>query len=80
MAGLFAAPEPVASAIVMQPSYRTVTPLPRHLQGIGLALAVGLRPFLPALLAGALARGDVGVDFDGTDVRVPGVARRSCSR
>jgi hypothetical protein len=36
-------------------------------QGIGLACAVGIRPFLPALLAGALARGDVGVDFEGTD-------------
>ncbi|MCW2995652.1 MAG: hypothetical protein JWQ18_3147 [Conexibacter sp.] len=36
------------------------------LQGLGLASAVGLRPFLPALLAGALASGDVGLDFDGT--------------
>ena len=36
-------------------------------QGLGLALAVGIRPFLPALLAGALAAGDVGLDFDGTD-------------
>lgn len=36
--------------------------------GIGLALAVGLRPFLPALLVAALARGDLGIDFDGTDV------------
>ncbi|MCW2982909.1 MAG: hypothetical protein JWR63_479 [Conexibacter sp.] len=36
------------------------------LQGLGLASATGLRPFLPALLAGALASGDVGVDFDGT--------------
>jgi hypothetical protein len=35
--------------------------------GSGLAGASGVRPFLPALLAGALARGDVGVDFDGTD-------------
>jgi hypothetical protein len=35
--------------------------------GSGLAGATGVRPFLPALLAGALARGDVGVDFDGTD-------------
>jgi hypothetical protein len=37
------------------------------LQGIGLACAAGIRPFLPALLAGALARGDLGVDFEGTD-------------
>jgi len=36
--------------------------------GIGLALGVGLRPFLPALLVAALARGDVGVDFEGTDL------------
>lgn len=36
--------------------------------GIGLALAVGLRPFLPALLACTLARGDVGIDFEHTDV------------
>jgi hypothetical protein len=37
--------------------------------GIGLALGVGLRPFLPALLIGALARGDIGIDFNGTDLR-----------
>jgi len=36
--------------------------------GIGLALAVGLRPFLPALLACALARGNAGIDFEHTDV------------
>jgi hypothetical protein len=34
--------------------------------GIGLALAVGLRPFLPALLVAALARGDAGIDFTHT--------------
>jgi hypothetical protein len=34
--------------------------------GAGLAGASGVRPFLPALAAGALARGDVGVDFEGT--------------
>jgi hypothetical protein len=32
-------------------------------QGAGLAGATGVRPFLPALLAGALARGDVAIDF-----------------
>lgn len=32
-------------------------------QGIGLAAAVGIRPFLPALAAGALAAGDVEIDF-----------------
>ena len=35
-------------------------------QGAGLAGATGVRPFLPPLLAGALARGDIGIDFDGT--------------
>src|SRR3954470_21521775 len=37
------------------------------LTGMGLASATGLRPFLPALLAGALASGDLGLDFDGTE-------------
>jgi hypothetical protein len=32
--------------------------------GAGLAFAAGLRPFLPALLAGALARAHLGIDFD----------------
>jgi hypothetical protein len=32
-------------------------------QGAGLAGATGVRPFLPPLLAGALARGDAGIDF-----------------
>jgi hypothetical protein len=36
------------------------------LQGLGIASAVGLRPFLPAILTGALATADLGVDFDGT--------------
>jgi hypothetical protein len=36
-------------------------------QGTGLALATGVRPFLPPLVAGALARGDVGLDFNGSD-------------
>jgi hypothetical protein len=33
-------------------------------QGAGLSGASGARPFLPPLLAGALARGDIGLDFD----------------
>src|SRR3954468_13453152 len=37
------------------------------LQGLGIAAAIGIRPFLPTLLAGALAAGDDGLDFDGTD-------------
>jgi hypothetical protein len=36
------------------------------LQGIGLSTAAGLRPFLPTLVAGGLAIGDVGVDYEGT--------------
>jgi hypothetical protein len=36
------------------------------LQGLGIAAAVGIRPLLPVLLAGALASGDIGLDFDGT--------------
>jgi len=36
------------------------------LQGLGLGGAAGMRPFLPALLAGALARANLGVDFEGT--------------
>lgn len=35
-------------------------------QGAGLAGASGIRPFLPPLLAGALARADAGIDFDGS--------------
>jgi uncharacterized protein DUF4126 len=38
-------------------------------QGAGLAGASGIRPFLPPLLAGALARADAGIDFDGTGWR-----------
>jgi hypothetical protein len=37
------------------------------LQGLGIAAAIGIRPFLPTLLVGALAGADVGVDFEGTD-------------
>ena len=37
------------------------------LQGAGLAAAVGIRPFLPVLLAGALASANLGLDFGGTD-------------
>ena len=36
-------------------------------QGIGVAAAVGIRPFLPALAAGGLAAGDVEIHFDHTD-------------
>ncbi len=36
------------------------------LQGMGLSGAAGVRPFLPALVAGALATADVGIDYEGT--------------
>ena len=36
------------------------------LQGAGIAAAIGIRPVLPVLLAGALASADAGLDFDGT--------------
>jgi hypothetical protein len=36
-------------------------------QGIGIAAAVGIRPFLPALVVGALAAGDVQIDFAHSD-------------
>jgi len=37
------------------------------LQGLGIAAAIGIRPFLPTLLAGALAAADLGIDFENTD-------------
>jgi hypothetical protein len=37
-------------------------------QGIGVAAAIGIRPFLPALAAGALAASDVEIHFDHTDL------------
>ncbi len=36
-------------------------------QGIGIAAAAGIRPFLPALAVGGLAAGDVEIHFKGTD-------------
>jgi Domain of unknown function (DUF4126) len=38
------------------------------LTGAGLAAAAGIRPFLPALVAGAAASADLLIDFDGTDL------------
>ena len=37
------------------------------LQGAGIAAGIGIRPFLPFALTAALASGDLGLDFDGTD-------------
>jgi hypothetical protein len=36
------------------------------LTALGLALAAGIRPFLPGLVAGALASANFAIDFDGT--------------
>jgi hypothetical protein len=36
-------------------------------QGIGVSLATGLRPYLPPLLVGVLARANLGVNFEGSD-------------
>src|ERR1700744_869633 len=36
------------------------------LQGLGIAAAIGIRPFLPTLMAGALAACNIGLNFDGT--------------
>jgi len=36
-------------------------------QGIGIAAAAGIRPFLPALAVGALAAGSIQIRFNGTD-------------
>jgi hypothetical protein len=38
------------------------------LTGMGLAAAAGVRPFLPGLVAGALAAANLTIDFDGTDL------------
>jgi hypothetical protein len=38
------------------------------LTGAGLGAAAGIRPFLPALVAGAAASADFLIDFDGTDL------------
>jgi Domain of unknown function (DUF4126) len=43
-----------------------MSPLFDIAQGAGLATAAGIRPFLPPLLTGALARADAGIDFEGT--------------
>ena len=55
------------SSIVMRPhATGRLRLLIDILQGAGLAGAAGIRPFLPALVAGALATADVGIDYEGT--------------
>ena len=41
-------------------------------QGIGVAAAVGIRPFLPALVTGALAAGSVEISFNHSFTRSTG--------
>jgi hypothetical protein len=64
-------PAGLSSSIVTRRSVASLLPVISLFfdiaQGAGLAGASGVRPFLPPLLAGALARGDIGLDFDGTD-------------
>src|SRR5436309_3284642 len=63
-------PRSESSSIFMAPlgAYRSQVSLFVDIgEGAGLSGASGVRPFLPALLAGALARGDHGIDFSGTD-------------
>jgi uncharacterized membrane protein len=47
-------------------AYRSMSLILDIGQGAGLSGSSGIRPYLPPLLAGALARGDVGLDFSGT--------------
>ena len=48
--------------------------------GLGLAAACGLRPFLPLLLAGALASSDaLGVSFSHGSLHLPGIRTGGCS-
>src|SRR4051795_6784198 len=55
------------SSIVMPPPrYPNVHLFLDICQGLGLALAAGIRPFFPALVAGLLAMADWGIDFEGT--------------
>jgi hypothetical protein len=55
------------SSIVMRPhATGRLRLLIDILQGAGLAGAAGIRPFLPALVAGALATADVGIDYEHT--------------
>src|ERR1700740_2395925 len=62
------APVKVRPRLSSRPSrYSTVHLVLDIFQGVGIAVAVGIRPFLPALLVGALAAGDVQIDFKGTD-------------
>src|SRR3954470_20305524 len=63
-------PRPGSSSIVMPLRQRTASAISLFIdigQGAGTAGAAGIRPFPPALLTGALAANDTGIDFDGTD-------------
>ena len=80
-----AGPCPAGSSIVMRPQGTAPAvplhePRSRHRHRAPASPAPpACGPFLPPLLAGALARGDVGIDFDGTDwsfLESPGVPGR----
>jgi Domain of unknown function (DUF4126) len=60
--------EPAVAALTSRSSIvsRAVQTLLDYLQALGLGLAVGVRPFLATIVAGALASANAGVDFDGT--------------
>lgn len=59
-------PAPLSSTVIAPARYPTrVKLLLDILQGLGLAQAAGIRPFLPALVAGGAARADLLVDFEG---------------
>ena len=59
-------PGPLSSTVIAPARYPTrVKLLLDILQGLGLAQAAGIRPFLPALVAGGAARADVLIDFEG---------------
>ena len=57
---------PLSSTVIAPARYPTrVKLLLDILQGLGLSQAAGIRPFLPALVAGGAARADVLIDFEG---------------
>ena len=69
---------PLVSSIVMRRDRTLARPMDyllALLQGLGIAAAIGIRPFLPVLLAGALAGADLGRGLRGHGIRVPGADR-----
>jgi hypothetical protein len=59
---------PRGGRTLAEPSrYCTMDTVLDILQAAGIGAAIGIRPFLPVLLVGALAAGDIGINFEGTD-------------